>query len=948
MRGDRLNPESQNRAQQRGRGLSMGEILSLPARQRQIVNFTIRQKECRLAQIAEFLDESPAETEGELQELIRAGFVRESRIGGESVYTIELAAKKGSHLPDTIQQALTPGKPLATIVNPSGEVLLTPGSQFELYVTVSNKGNQSALIDIFIEETSEPVRQWCATPFTRLALGSGQSSEAIFKLDIPLDAVPGPYEYTLVVDAPQHYPEDTPILHSARVQVMPFVQEARKVSDPTFSLSPPTRSLDPAVLEPGQPLELHVLVHNRSDRVDRFRLDCPDLQRHWYSVIYPEGLAQPGIVTATEGLELNPGEKGEIVLLLQPPPDAWAGVYAPTVRLYSTNNPSLALLEPAYFRVAEIYLLHAEFHTVVGKIARGAGLFELRLTNMGNSPREVRVRAKGTDQEEICKFTIAPRQVRLLPGESRIVGLQVEPTDARRPFSGKLISFILELEDLDKFPLITDRFQGALMWEGRPWWQLLLLILAIASAIVGLAVLIWWLLTRPPVRPRIVRFAPESTTYKQANDDAIRLDWAIAHPEKIDSLTLIGLSEDGLVASGPVLYEFENGLPRSLQHFCKMNGQLVCENVWTDAKKAGKYIFELTLTPKEGEPGQGETLKTKPIAIEPLPVPKILEVASTRPVYQRQTRPDAPEPQGEPIALNWTIAHPEQLQAVAAIARSPDGAVTSPLKRYDFSQGIPEPLRGFCEIANEQLRCDNVPTDAGNPGDYIFELTAIPKHGEPETATSAKTEQIQVQVDPIPTAIAQFTLNGKPVPPKYLARLVNGDQPPVVLLSWKVTGDPDLQVQLLPSPGDVPPEGQLAYPLSPQPGSEVITLQASSPTGDPVTRSFVVETLPPPETVAVPPPPGADGAAEAPGGAEGEPGTVAVPPPPEEGTPGAVAGDGTSDGGPPGTDGTAAGEASGEQGAAGEDEGEAGSQPEEEPLPEPDPLEPQELPPTFN
>jgi hypothetical protein len=37
---------------------------------------------------------------------------------------------------------------------------------------------------------------------------------------VPVEAVPGTYDYTFVVDAQQHYPEDTPLRHQARLQVI--------------------------------------------------------------------------------------------------------------------------------------------------------------------------------------------------------------------------------------------------------------------------------------------------------------------------------------------------------------------------------------------------------------------------------------------------------------------------------------------------------------------------------------------------------------------------------------------------------------------------------------------------------------------------------------------------------------------------------------------------------
>lgn len=76
-------------------------------------------------------------------------------------------------------------------------------------------------------------------------------------------------------------------------------------------------------------------------------------------------------------------------------------------------------------------------------------------------------------------------------------------------------------------PLANNRFQGALIWEPRPWWQLLLVILTLFGTLVGIALLVWWLLTRPPARAEIISFAPATYTLKEADGRPIELNWTI-------------------------------------------------------------------------------------------------------------------------------------------------------------------------------------------------------------------------------------------------------------------------------------------------------------------------------------------------------------------------------------------------------------------------------------
>lgn len=133
------------------------------------------------------------------------------------------------------------------------------------------------------------------------------------------------------------------------------------------------------------------------------------------------------------------------------------------------------------------------------------------------------------------------------------------------------------------------------------------------------------------------------------------------------------------------------------------------------------------------EDGWTETTKTNPVTIAPIPQPQILSFTSTQPVYQeisetsdRLSNPTARLKPAE-IRLNWAIANPNQLQALQLTGRTPEGAVVNPSRQYDFSQGVPAPFKEFC-VLQEQLICQNVPTNARKPGDYLFELVAVPKN----------------------------------------------------------------------------------------------------------------------------------------------------------------------------------------------------------------------------
>lgn len=881
-----MNSNPSNPSANGGKTINIADILALPERQRQIVLFIRRDEGHTLPEIAERLNEDEQTIGIELDELVQEGFIREIQVEGIPRYYRSEMKRQGSQFSEMIQQALTPGKPLSMIVNPSGDAPITPGLTFELCVTVTNEGNQSALIDIYIDETSQFLHQWCISPYERLALGRGQSSEVVFQIPVPLDAIPGTYNYLLIVDAQQHYPQDTPIQHQARLQVLPFVQEAIRVNDPTFTLLPLTNSAAPAVVQPGEFLEVQVLVHNRSDRVDQFRLTCPDLAPNWYRVIYPEGYTEAGVVRVMDGLELNPGEKGQIQLLITPPLGTGATIYSPTVRLYSLNNPDLVLLNVIYLQVMPIYLLTVELVTLVGKISNQSGVFEVQLYNGGNITRDIALIAKSADGDDLCTYTLIPSQVRLAPGGYAIANLEVQPSQKwwRRPFYGRVLNFVIEIEDLQQFPLINNRFQGTLIWEGRPWWQFLLVILGIVGLIGALIFLLWFLFFRPKPSPEIIEFAPASNNYSVADGESVRLNWEITNPERIQTIKIQGVSPEGVVTSSPIAYNFSQGIPNELERFCTINEVLNCQNVPTDAREPGDYVFELTVIPQGKKRGESQELLTNTVQITPFPIPEIEEFTSTQAVYQEasQKTPEAanqeasltanddnspqnqPQPENRLIVLNWKISHSEQIRLLKLVGRNPEGIILIPMESIDFTQGIPKPLQEACNIQDETLVCANIPIDNPQPGTYIFELIVVPRQGKPEELPAQKTDPIKIEAQPIPFNIVEFTVGGVETltRPKFVVP-ISGNQSIPVPLSWKVEGGRDLKVELLPAPGTVPPEGTLPYELSPEPTTETITLQVTNEAGEQKSRSVTIETVqpPPPEPPAMTlsPPPSSPG-----------------------------------------------------------------------------------------
>jgi hypothetical protein len=776
-----------------------------------------------------------------------------------------------SHIADTqLSSSLlnsTRAKPLFVILSASGKDAVSAGSTFVLSVTLGNKGKQSAVIEVYIEEISSGVRSWCTSGREYLALGSEQSEEVVFTFNVPVDTLPGTYNYILVVDAQEHYPEDTPIRYEQYIQVLPGTNDIVSTSEPTFILQPVSSSTNLAVIQQGGALAVQVLVQNRGDRVDRFRLVCSDLPKSWFTITYPQGFQGTGLIVQSDSLNLNPGECGIIMLVITPGMDALSGNYVPTLRLYSENYPDLILLDLVYLQVPPRHLLQTELRSIISRVRTKPGLFQVQLTNSGNIERQISLQVKNLDELEIYSYTLEQSQALVQPQETVGINLQVQPQKWwRRPLigGGRIVNFCVDLEDLQHLPIANNSLPGVLVWEARPLWQLLPFLLLGLLSVGAVAYLIWWVLFRIPPSPKIVELYPEDTTYSAVNGDVVHLGWQISDVNRLQTLKIVGLSVDGTPLTRPEVYDFNQGVPTVLQPFCTKNqSSLTCRQVRTSARKSATYVFEMTALPKPGRGAVTDTSKTTPVAIVPIPQPSIVVFSSTQPIYQevggQQTKDKSQKPKGrsqksegkteesskpvdDEIRLNWSVTHPEELQSLQIIGRTPDNLIVSPVKTYDFSQGIPRELRRLCTV-EEQLVCQKVKTGIKKPGSYVFALKAIPKGGENDKLEPKQTELIKIL--PRPPRILKFTVNGLPANNKYLIPIKKDKKVLPLTLSWQVDASDSTQVQLLPAPGSVPLRGSISLNPDLKPSSMTLMLQVTTTTGQQQVRSLIIETYDP-------------------------------------------------------------------------------------------------------
>ncbi|EKU98698.1 hypothetical protein Lepto7375DRAFT_8010 [Leptolyngbya sp. PCC 7375] len=772
-------------------------------------------------------------------------------------------------------------QPIGIILSSSGEDSVLPGERLEIGVTINNKGNQSAIIDVYLDELPTAIHDWCSTTQTRLALDPGQGEEVTFGFDVPASALSGAYRYRLIVDAPNHYPDSPPQRYEQVLQVLPPTHTTVRVNDPTFAVEPVTTTNKPVKTLPGNPLQFQIYVYNRADRVDRFRLQCTDLAEDWVTINYPQGFQSPGLAITEPYLDLNPGMEGVILLTMTPPSNALAATMLATLQLKSENNPQLKLLDVLYITIDPVYQLDTRFRTLVSRVQRQPGLYSIQASNQGNTPRTLEFKILGLEDADLCDYQIQPQSLTLAPQQTLLSQISVQPKNPwQRPLfgGGRVINFEVTTTDPEKKPLLDMPMQGLLMWEARPWWQILPVILLLLGSFIGLIWLAWYFFIRPPAPTNILRFSTEDTAYSAAQGDTVHLGFDIANPRRIQHLEIVGLSAEGKLLSGPLKFDFTQGLPATLEPLCVQRpNQLTCRNIRTDATRAGEYTFTLSLIPKPGRNATPATATALPVTITPAPLPAILELVPALAFYaeappQPKTKsketqvnaakktqttdekrsqmtdlpiafvPSLPEKDPHVARVNWKVDHPEQLETLHLVGRDAEGAIATPVFSFDFQTGIPKELTDFC-LLDTQLICRNVPTSLRQAGIYTFDLIAIPKGELPENPISLTSEPTHIQ--PRSPRLLTFTLNGEPAQPNYLVPVDEG-QPLVNLeLAWTVEDNPGTQVMLMPAPGNVPVEGVLPLPLSPEPGKTLVSLQVINVAGEQLTRSITITTYDP-------------------------------------------------------------------------------------------------------
>lgn len=443
-----------------------------------------------------------------------------------------------------------------------GETILV-----ERELILRNRSDRTIHVDLWIEPSDAkamPLRQWCQFSNPNPTLEPRQEQQVQLQLEIPSQAEPGFYSYEVCAQTPEFVEEVE--RRPQKLEVLASEQIVTLRNEPEFYLTPPTSSEQPYQLIAGTPFTFQVTIENRSKRVDRLFLTCPELPPEWFEIEYPEvDIDTPGRIAQTNGLQLNPSNEGTITLHLHPPGLTPAGNYSTTLRLTSANQNNLVLLDILYFTVQVNEEVTLSLNPAIGHIPGSDSEFIAIVRNLGNIQRELMVRA--SDADSLFNFKIDPNPISLMPGE--IAHLLVTPATRkwwRRqwryrqeiPFKVEVANELLDIpeEDVEAMELkliepapqqtlaLPPVVEGKLIWESRPsWLRWLLIALLLAGILSGISVLTYWLVKKlvvePSLEPRVVEFSSLNESYQAQSGNPIQLDWEISN---FDKLSIAGLT----------------------------------------------------------------------------------------------------------------------------------------------------------------------------------------------------------------------------------------------------------------------------------------------------------------------------------------------------------------------------------------------------------------------
>ncbi|MGF1536493.1 MAG: hypothetical protein ACFB4J_08440 [Elainellaceae cyanobacterium] len=444
----------------------------------------------------------------------------------------------------------------------------------ERELILHNRSAQTVHVDLWVDPNDAkalPLRQWCQFSNPNPTVEPGGEQRVQLRFEIPTQAEPGFYSYDVCAQTPELQGDIE--RRSQQLEVLTSDQAITLRNEPAFFLTPPTSSEQPYRLQAGSTFTIRITVENRSKRVDRLFLTCPELPEDWFEVAYPEAETDtPGRVVQTDGLQLNPDATGIITLQLHPPGLTPAGHYSTTLRLASANQANLVLLDILYFTIGINDQLKLALSPQVGHVPGADSEFAVLVQNLGNVGRDVM--AIAYDSDRLFRYIISPNPISLAPGATAQVLVQPAARKWwRRQWKKRQeVAFTVEVDNFSRDrgardgairdgaepttasalvqrdtaavtapPLkLPNPLEGKIVWESRPSWLRWLLIGLLATGLLAGAILLaYWLVRKlvvePSLEPRILAFSTPSESYVADEASPIQLDWEVSNADWKDS-----------------------------------------------------------------------------------------------------------------------------------------------------------------------------------------------------------------------------------------------------------------------------------------------------------------------------------------------------------------------------------------------------------------------------
>ena len=670
--------------------------------------------------------------------------------------------------------------------------------RLDVTVTISNRGKKDTPVSVWVEpRPNDPDSQnlltwWERDPNSILSVlvdvERNGKNDAKLSLQIPDRAKSILYHYDIWISA-HEYPELKFLRLEQQLQVVP---PADKDFKPKFSIVEPVMTRQqPYPIVPGESATVVIRVENRSGIVDRFRLEC-DLDPTWYQVVGSEG----GPV-----LFLNPNINhiGDISLVLTPPTTALAGLYSPTIRLFSKvsdrSSHRGAQIDILYFEILpqgdpQLQLEPVERHrpghlpTISAwGLWRQTRQFRAAIVNQANTRR--------TPNLEVYPLPNSALNVRLTHTRDNPTPLDLEPWERweepievqlrrwRPPLrrKDKTLAFEVTLTDPhdDRSELPTLR--GEVVWRRTPWWVWLLLLLAVLGAIGWL---LWLCYVLPPA-PKIETFKADRADGDDILKSTVFLNFTVKNPENLGSVMLTYLDAAGQRTSNrfdrQTIASSENLPPGDLPAFLSPQSEesqknsfklaqcsqiqdspdfLNCQFRVENLPPANDYSFELQVFPTPAETLFGirkrdatqptDTQLTESVPLLPIPPLQIHNLKSAAIANPRNVR--------KQIVLTWDIHNIQTLEKLNIIQTEAQGQseiYTYPYRDEVFS--LPEdPTTEFSCIPIEEnpfsLRCTWTLDRQLAPSQYKYRIEVFSRQNPQEAADTRETQNTLVFTPP--------------------------------------------------------------------------------------------------------------------------------------------------------------------------------------------------------